>query len=171
MLARKLLPLAQPQRGQPGRGRIGLQKFQRQLRRQVPKEVQHAGIILLESARELMEHPRLLAHEPRVIAGQEFDFLRGHRTRPQGREVRVIGAQKHRQDLPIKRITFRGTHAKPIVRPIQGFGIHGIHDHAMIQQTKSTTRPSGFSMVAHSSMPAARHSSSCRTQMLSPVGV
>jgi hypothetical protein len=46
MLARKAIPLAQPQRGQGGRGRIGLQKIQRPLGRQVAKELQYARIVV-----------------------------------------------------------------------------------------------------------------------------
>ncbi len=135
MLPRKALPRAQPQFGQGGWGWIGLQKIQCQLRRQISKEIQHPGVVFLQGARELIECPCLLADDPRVIASEEFDFLRGNRARPQGREVHVISAQKLREHPAIKRITFRGTHTKPIAGSIDGFGIHRVHDDTMIQQT------------------------------------
>jgi hypothetical protein len=46
----------------------------------------------------------------------------------------VIGAEELGQHPRVKRITLRPTLPKPIPRPVQRLGIHGIDHHAMLEQ-------------------------------------
>src|SRR4249920_1034441 len=116
------------------RGRILLEKIQSNLGLQVPKNLQGPGIILFERGGELIEQARFVAPHSALIPTKHFKLLGFLRARSQHSQVRLIGSQKLRQHISIKRIALRVAHPIAIPHPIHRLGIDRVNLHPVIEQ-------------------------------------
>src|SRR5215831_822905 len=122
------------QRTQMSRGWIACKKIQSQLRVQVPKGVQGPGIILFERDGELIEQASFVTPHSALIPAQHLKLLSFLRTRLQRFQVRLIGSEKLRQHIGVKRIALRATHPIAIPHSIHRLGINRINLHPVVEQ-------------------------------------
>src|SRR5215510_8688993 len=116
------------------RGGIRLEKIARDLALQIAKSLQRPRVVLFESDPDLIEKPRFLTHKSLVIPTEHLKFLCRCRVRLKSSKMCMIGSQKLRQYIGIKRVALRLAHAKAIPDPIQRFGIDRINHHSVIQK-------------------------------------
>src|SRR5215510_4248338 len=116
------------------RCRVLLEKIQGDLSLQILKGLQGPRIILFERVSELIEQPRFVPHHSVLISSQHFKLLGFLRARSQHSQVRLIGSQKLRQHIGIKRIALRIAHPIAIPHPIQCLGIDRVNLHPVIEQ-------------------------------------
>src|SRR5437667_9365132 len=116
------------------RGRIPLEKIQGDLSLQVLKGLQRPGIILFERGGELIEKPSFVAHHSALIPTKHFKLLSFLRARSQRSQVRLIGSEKLRQHIGIKRIALRAAHPIAIPHSIHRLGIDRVNLHPVIEQ-------------------------------------
>src|SRR5438094_9516334 len=116
------------------RGRIPLAKSQGDLSLQVLKDLQGPGIILFERGGELIEKPSFVAHHSALIPTKHFKLLGFLRARSQRSQVRLIGSEKLRQHIGIKRIALRAAHPIAIPHSIHRLGIDRVNLHPVIEQ-------------------------------------
>src|SRR5437867_12921401 len=107
LLGGKAVELFTCKRTEMSRGRIPLEKIQGVLSFQVLKDLQGPGIILFERGGELIEKPSFVAHHSALIPTKHFKLLSFLRARSQRSQVRLIGSEKLRQHIGIKRIALR----------------------------------------------------------------
>src|SRR5918995_4191060 len=116
------------------RGRIRFEKIQRDVGFQILKDFQRTRVILFKRYPHLIEKPRFLPQKSLVVPSEHLELLHLGGVGLESSQMRVIGSQKLRQHISIKRITLRLTHAKPIPRSIQRLGIHRIHHDTVIEK-------------------------------------
>ena len=87
-----------------GLGRwIRFEKIQRYFRFQIAKNLQWTRVVLFEGYLDLIEKPIFLAHEPLVISGDYLELLGRGGVRLQSSQTSMIGSQKIRQHISIKK--------------------------------------------------------------------
>src|SRR5574341_578563 len=115
-------------------GWIPFEKIPRDLRFQIAKDLQGPRVVLFERDLELIEQPSFLAHQAVVIPSEQLKLLGLMGVGLQRSQVSMIGPNKLRQNVSVKRITLGLAHAKPIPDPIQRLGIDRINRHPVIQK-------------------------------------
>src|SRR5262245_744708 len=130
----KAVPLPAGKLRQSPRSWVLLEKIQRYFGFQIRKILQSARVILFELHLDLIDKPSFMAHQPVVVAGEQFKLLSRLGTRLQSPQVSMIGPQKLRQHISIKGIALGLAHPKPIPGPVQSLGINRIDHHPAVQQ-------------------------------------
>ena len=108
--------------------------------------------------------------QPVVIAGEHLKLLSLLGVGLQSAQMNMIGPQKFRQYIRIKRIALGLAHAKPIPGPIQRLGIDRIDHHSMIQK-KIHDPPVGLLDGCPKLYSSALRSCSQRPNSLMPLGL